>query len=203
MTNQKFGRLTAVRATEKRRGPSVVWECECSCGELTEVASDDLRRGNSKSCGCLQREVAATNNLKHGHSSRRKGQSRTYLSRRAAIARCTNPNNNRYANYGGRAITVCSRWQGERGFENFLADMGECPSSQHSLGRILDLGNYEPGNVFWMTRAEQSLAARNKRALLKWHDSQVLRRNTEQANDRREPCQSVKSHENIGEGVCA
>jgi hypothetical protein len=78
--------------------------------------------------------------------------------------RCYNPKTARYKNYGGAGVRVCDRWQD---FRNFLADMGLRPEGK-TLGRILDMGDYEPGNAFWMTSAEQSLAQRNKRALLKW-----------------------------------
>lgn len=55
ITGQVFGRLTALRPTEKRdRNKNVVWVCQCECGELTEVGAGHLRRGSTKSCGCLQ-----------------------------------------------------------------------------------------------------------------------------------------------------
>lgn len=78
------------------------------------------------------------------------------------IQRCTNPNNPRYTVYGGVGIVVAPEWMA---FEGFLASMGQRPE-ETTLGRILDIGNYEPGNVFWMTPKEQGLAKRNKRSLL-------------------------------------
>lgn len=83
------------------------------------------------------------------------GKSRTpaYVSWTAMIARCLNPGHKSYGRYGGRGITVCDRWLV---FENFLADMGEKPSLQHSLDRYPNgQGNYEPGNVRWATLREQ------------------------------------------------
>jgi hypothetical protein len=72
------------------------------------------------------------------------------------IARCSNPNHIGYKRYGGRGITVCERWKGEHGFENFLADMGERPRGK-SLDRYPDNdGNYEPGNCRWATLPEQN-----------------------------------------------
>lgn len=53
LAGMKFGRLTAIRATEKREGKYVVWECLCACGKTTFVRSGSLLNGNTQSCGCL------------------------------------------------------------------------------------------------------------------------------------------------------
>lgn len=67
--------------------------------------------------------------------------------------RCSNPNGKNYADYGGRGIKVCERWEN---FENFVADVGERPSAAYSLDRIDNHKGYEPGNVRWATRKEQA-----------------------------------------------
>ena len=73
-------------------------------------------------------------------------------------SRCDNPKNRKYRDYGARGIRVCARWL--TSFDRFFADMGPKPSSKHSIDRINNEGNYEPGNCRWATPKEQS---RNKR----------------------------------------
>ena len=67
-------------------------------------------------------------------------------------SRCKNPKHLHYPSYGGRGIEVCERW---RLFENFYADMGDPPTSKHSLDRINNDGDYEPSNCRWATQREQ------------------------------------------------
>lgn len=75
------------------------------------------------------------------------------------MRRCTNPSSPDWVRYGGRGITVCSRWHR---FENFLADMGSCPD-RLTLDRINNEGDYEPGNCRWATREQQTLNRRSNR----------------------------------------
>ena len=75
----------------------------------------------------------------------------------AMLGRCQNTLDQRYKNYGGRGITVCERWES---FRNFLMDMGLRPDPTHSLDRINNDGNYEPGNCRW---TDQKTQCRNMR----------------------------------------
>lgn len=59
VTGQKFGRLTALKATEKRINKKVVWLCKCDCGNEVEIISTYLNRGTTRSCGCLSKELSS------------------------------------------------------------------------------------------------------------------------------------------------
>lgn len=77
-----------------------------------------------------------------------------YNTLRHMKSRCNNPNEQWYHLYGGKGIKVCDRWCDS--FWNFLEDMGEKPSPQHSIDRIDSDGDYEPSNCKWSTPTEQS-----------------------------------------------
>jgi hypothetical protein len=85
------------------------------------------------------------------------------------IARCENPREPCYPNYGGRGIRICERWRAR--FAAFLSDMGERPMG-HSIERINNEGDYEPGNCRWATTAEQ--ARNNRRNVRITHDGETL-----------------------------
>jgi hypothetical protein len=74
--------------------------------------------------------------------------------------RCLNPKNAAFKNYGGRGIRVTESWVAQGGFAVFFAYMGPRPSADHSIGRIDNDGNYEPGNVRWETPMEQGANTR-------------------------------------------
>lgn len=58
MVGLVFGRLTVISISSERRCGIVVWECRCSCGntDIILAKGSDLRKGNTQSCGCLQKE---------------------------------------------------------------------------------------------------------------------------------------------------
>lgn len=77
-------------------------------------------------------------------------------------SRCQNPNHSAFRYYGARGIRVCDRWQT---FEAFVEDVGERPSSGHTLDRINNAGDYEPDNVRWATAKEQANNQRSNRRI--------------------------------------
>ena len=69
--------------------------------------------------------------------------------------RCYNPNYQYYEHYGARGIEVADEWIND--FRAFYNHVGPRPSAKHSLDRIDNNGNYEPGNVRWATDSQQKL----------------------------------------------
>lgn len=69
ITNQKFGKLTAIKPTEKRMGKSIIWECLCECGNITFVGANTLISGLTQSCGCIKSRGEKTiSNLLREHN---------------------------------------------------------------------------------------------------------------------------------------
>jgi hypothetical protein len=163
IAGEKFNKLTVVEFLRYgRRGG--VWLFICDCGKQREGVEVDVKHGSVKSCGCLKIERIRQTKTKHGQSSHDgpNGRSIEYTCWLNLRRRCLELSNPVYANYGARGIKVCDRWHDS--FENFFADVGRKPTPEHSLDRINNDGNYEPGNVRWATRSEQAFNRRPKKA---------------------------------------
>ncbi len=164
--DQQYGRLLVQRI--ERRGGRTYGICLCECGENKVVLLSHVRCGDTRSCGCLQREVAkaatAARNTTHGAT-----RTPTFVVWKNMLSRCANPNATEFALYGGRGITVCERWRNS--FAAFLADVGERPGRDCSIDRIDNSGNYEPANCRWATRTEQGRNRRTNHVLT--HDGRT------------------------------
>ena len=154
ITGQRFGKLVvlarAPRGGAKHR--QAKWSCRCDCGNMSDTDGGGLRAGRVTSCGCVKRQtwrkaVAAT--VTTGYRPHP-----LYPLWDSMVRRCHRPTNTAYGRYGARGITVCHEWRSD--LLAFAAYMGDRPSPQHSIDRINNDGNYEPGNVRWATRHVQA-----------------------------------------------
>ena len=179
LTGQRSGRLIALKPTDKRKDRKVVWLCQCDCGNVCFVSSNHFQDGNTQSCGCLHRDRTSETHRIHGMCG-----TPLYDTWNTMMARCYNPKNPAYKNYGGRGINVCERWHDPR---NFYADMGDRPEGL-TLERKDNNGNYEFNNCEWASRKTQSRNSRPKscgpckqRWFYAWHkDSMVQYLNNNQ-----------------------
>lgn len=147
-----YGRWTLVKRVRAVPG-GTYWKVRCSCGTVKEVIVTTVLRGLSTSCGCRRSEVTTARSTKHGHAVR-KSNTRTYRIWAGMLYRC------------GRAlryehVRVCKRWLK---YENFLADMGECPKGL-TLDRIKNSRGYSPSNCRWITNKEQQNNRTNNRLI--------------------------------------
>lgn len=145
-----YGKLIVVEFLGTRN-QAARWLCRCECGKCVDVRGAMLHYGSHKSCGCAR---YTANGLYHSAEHR---------SWTGMIQRCTNVRRPRYRDYGGRGIKVCQRWRDS--FLSFYEDMGPKPSPKHSLDRIDNDGNYEPGNCRWATNRQQTQNSRRARNL--------------------------------------
>lgn len=155
VAGSKFGRFTILRqAIGPRKGRWVL--CHCECGTEKLVRASEVLSGRIGACSpvCAVYKGAP---LAHRHPLYR-----IWVGMRS---RCRDPYRKEFPNYGGRGIQVCERWEK---FWNFVADMGPRPSEKHSIDRIDNDGNYEPGNCRWATMTEQLRNRRGSR-LITWN----------------------------------
>lgn len=149
ITGQRFGRLTVLGSAGRGENRKLRWLCVCDCGRETVVGSAyHLRSGNTKSCGCLRKDVA-----REMHYTHRGEGTRLYNIWNNARQRCGNPNNPDYYLYGARGVVVSKEWSSFGAFQEWAFSNGY--RDDLTLDRIDPDGNYAPDNCRWATWLEQ------------------------------------------------
>ena len=157
LEGKKFGRLTAIKPTEKRQCGKVIWLCRCDCGRIAYVTAGHLGSGSIRSCGkCGYRDEA----LRDKSLSVKTPKDRLYRILSGMIDRCHNARSTSYKDYGARGITVCDEWRNNRkSFVDWALSNGY--DKELSIDRIDNDKGYSPENCRWITRAAQQM---NKRS---------------------------------------
>lgn len=157
LIGQRFGRLVVVERApnaENRRGAR--WLCQCDCGNTCVVRSYSLRSGETKSCGCLTKDMLKEAPLRKTHGATCGGKwERLYTIWVDMRYRCEKEYTISYPRYGGRGIRVCDEWRHDfSAFKKWALENGYNDSL--SIDRINNDGDYTPENCKWATPKEQA-----------------------------------------------
>lgn len=153
LTGQRFGYLTVLSYDHTDQHRTTQWRCLCDCGNEVVVSGSNLRKGSTKSCGCLRRENTTTHGMSNGL---------LYNVWRDMKNRCNNPNLPEYDRYGGRGIFVCDEWAHDfKSFYDWSLNNGY--DEGLSIDRIDNDDGYYPENCRWVDRIAQGNNKRNNR----------------------------------------
>lgn len=167
--NQVFGRLTVISEGEPLIYKKTITRrflCQCACGNKTLVPKGRLVYGTTKSCGCLAREKIG---VKNSYEDRFPELYNKFKSMRS---RCNNPNNSQYKNYGGRGIK-CLFNDGFVKFVEYCLSVGWKTGLQ--IDRIDNNGNYEPGNIRFVSRKTNVRNRRVSVLLTAWGETKHIK----------------------------
>ena len=114
LRGQVFHRLTVLCENGRDKYNRVLWLCRCECGNEVTVCSNNLRNGNTTSCGCYHRDRVVETSTKHGASQTRLYYVWSKMLQRVGVHKGASEKDKHY--YQDRGITVCDEWLV---FENF------------------------------------------------------------------------------------
>jgi len=167
-----YGRLKVLGHQEDERA-GAYWKCKCECGEITVVSGASLRKGDTRSCGCLKNDLTSQRNsqrLGKDHPMYKHGDTGTrfYKIYKAIEKRCSNPDNQVYDRYGGRGIDC--EWSDYLEFKDDMYDsyknhVEEHGEKQTTIDRIDNDGNYSKENCRWATYKQQARNSSNNRMI--------------------------------------
>lgn len=126
----------------------------CCCGEIIVAAETRVKSGATSQCRKCRNKSISMSKQTHGMRN-----SAEYSIWSGIKARCLNPKAPDYARYGGAGVTVFCGWIDD--FMAFYVHIGPRPSPAHSVDRIIGSKGYEPGNVRWATKTQQSRNRKN------------------------------------------
>jgi hypothetical protein len=171
LIGKQFERLTVLSPTGVSESGQKLLNCLCVCGATKVVNRAALTSGNTRSCGCLKKELnrkrLIQRNTTHGLT-----KSPEYRIWRAMKERCAAKSKDA-KNYFDRGIRFSLEWCGRGGFERFLEHVGKRPTPLLSIDRINNNGNYEPGNVRWAT-AKTQISNRRVKKIEQFSDEEFL-----------------------------
>lgn len=177
-----FGRLKVIERAEDRICPNgnheIQWLCECNCSNHNRVIvrGYSLKNGDTKSCGCLQKELLSKRVKKHGKSNER-----VFWIWCDIKLRCYNENTRGYNRYGGRGITVCDEWLNDfQAFNDWAMANGY--RDDLTIDRIDNNKGYSPDNCRWATPKEQANNRCNNRILEYKGKKQTMKQWAEELN---------------------
>ena len=160
ITGLKFGKLTAIKRIGNDKYNTSVWFCKCECGKTVNVKLNNLKSGNTQSCGCIHQEKISKLFETHGLTN-----TRLYHILSNMKGRCYNKNVKDYKNYGGKKIIICDEWLNDfMNFYNWSMENGY--KEELSIDRKDVTGNYEPSNCRWADMVTQENNRTNNRLIV-------------------------------------